>query len=334
MFRKIFLVMVFSLFSVASFAIDKADFNACLNDLAEGISQTAYSVSERENSAERQAVNAAEARADKAEDHLKKIISNINNKEDFSEAEEIISAFAKQGKLNSHTAAVATKHLKERVAFINANNKSTSKLKFSGSGVMAKTPEILMSRRGRRMIMTDVPVVEAALSLTDTKEKRRIKNLNNIFDHHGCRVISNNTNEDTHTYYFSGKKYVIDALLGHFGGSIVKGNLKAVVTVTAGGFWAGKQSVSFNIAPTRNGNEMGELSWYKSVVENDPFKYLVTKNLAKLATIGKYETIAGEKKLLLKNTTVQIWVIPSNGTTKNAIYTNSTDFGDKYVDLQ
>ncbi len=124
-------------------------------------------------------------------------------------------------------------------------------------------------------------------------------------------------------------------MLGHFGGDLVNSDLKAVVKITTGGFWSGKKTVEFKVAPRRSGSVMGDLSWYKSAIEKNPFKYFANNGeMNKLAQLGSYENIAGEQKLQLKNAVVEIWVTGSKGSLRNAIYKNSIDFGDVYVDVQ
>jgi len=58
---------------------------------------------------------------------------------------------------------------------------------------------------------------------------------------------------------------------------------------------------------------------------------MAENDYAKLSTLGKVESIAGENKLRMKNAKLELWVIPANGTRRDAIYFNSVDFGDVYV---
>ncbi|GAB4283021.1 MAG: hypothetical protein Kow0029_28870 [Candidatus Rifleibacteriota bacterium] len=336
MLNKIAFLLVFTLITISGFAFDKADFRNNLNDLSEGIAQTAYTLSEKADSNVREAYGSAVERADKSEKRLRDIIANIETAEDFAAAQNIISEFAKEGNTNTHTAAFVEKMLKERADFINNTDINTSKIKVFSDRRMATAPEMVMNRRQRRMIMIETPVVEAVISLSDTKKNRRVDNLKAIFQRHECRILSENVDEsgddNMNNFYFSGKKYVVDALLGHFGGDIVKSDLKAIVKVTCGGFWSGKKSVTINVAPENDNGVMGDLSWFKSTIEKDPFKYFSNSgDMEKLAQIGSWENIAGEKKLLLKNAIVEIWVTSKNGTKKNAIYKNEVEFGDVYV---
>ena len=79
---------------------------------------------------------------------------------------------------------------------------------------------------------------------------------------------------------------------------------------------------------------MGELSWYKSVIEADPIKYLASKHYQEISTLGKTENVAGEKKLHLKNVIVEIWVSSKSGLKKNAVYYNELEIGDIYTEAQ
>ncbi|MEW6712657.1 MAG: hypothetical protein AB1403_22760, partial [Candidatus Riflebacteria bacterium] len=77
MIRKITMVLVFSILAVSAFAFDRADFNSCLKDLSESIAQTAYTLSEKADSNERQAYEAAVARAEKSEKRIRDILSQL-----------------------------------------------------------------------------------------------------------------------------------------------------------------------------------------------------------------------------------------------------------------
>ncbi|NCB38448.1 MAG: hypothetical protein EOM80_06725 [Erysipelotrichia bacterium] len=337
MLRKAVLVAFLGLVSVSAFAFDRAEFKRSLKELAAGISQTAYSVSERPGSAERGAFEGAADRADRAEKSIREIVGSISNADEFSAAEKCLSDFAAGSELNAHTVAVVEKLLKQRAAFVTSDTSAASVVNVRSSGRVA-APGQLLSRSQRRLIMIETPMAEAVISLEDTKKNRRLDNLKEIFKRHGCRIISENTDESgkeaAYGFYFSGKKYVVDALLGHFGGDIVQADLKAVVKLTTGGFWSGKKTVEFNIAPDSDNGVMGELSWYKSVIEKDPTKYLAENNYSKLATLGSIETIAGEKKLQLKNAIAEIWVMSKNGSVTNAVYTSKVELGDIFVDAR
>ncbi len=337
MLRKATLILVLILASTTAFAFDSADFTNCLGDFAEGISQSAYAASERAESNERAAFEAAAERADKAEKRIRDIVSAINTETDFNTAQTALEAFAKGGELNSHTVAVVEKMLKQRAAFVNNVSVTAGSVSVNAVGRAAAQPEMLLSSRQRRMVMLEIPVVEAAISLEDTKQNRRLDNLKAIFKRHNIRVVSQSTQDgdkQTHGFLFSGKKYIVDALLGHFGGDLVQADLKAVVRVTSGGFWSGKKSVNFTITPNRSNSVMGELSWYKSVIEKDPIRYLAENNYDQLSTLGKTTSVAGETKLQLKNTVVEIWVMSKNGSSKNAVYSSKIDLGDVFADAR
>jgi hypothetical protein len=336
MIRKIALILVFTLMTVSGFAFDKAEFQNNLKDLSESIAQTAYTLSEKASSAERTAYEATADRADKSEKRIREILSKIETAQDFEAANEILSDFASENQTNTHTAAFVDQMLKQRANFINNSSNTADEIKVTSDRKMATNPEMVMNRRQRRLIMIETPMAEAVISLEDTKENRRLNNLKAIFQRHECRVLSDNQEDGgdvkVNNFYFSGKKYVVDALLGHFGGNLVNSDLKAIVRITCGGFWSGKKSVDINIAPTRANGVMGDLSWYKSTIEKDPFKYFSNSgDLGKLEQIGSYENIAGEKKLHLKNAIVEIWVTSKDGSRRNAIYKNSIEFGDVYV---
>ncbi len=335
MLRKTALVLFFTLFSLSAFAFNKADFNNCLSNYAETISQAAYLISERADSNERQAFEGAADRADKAEKAIREIISDIETPQDFSAAESALATFAAKSDLNAHAVARVERLLQQRAAFVTGSTAIAPEITLSTSGHAAADPKLLMNSRQRRMVMIDIPVVEAVISFTDTSKSRRLDNIKNIFQRHNCRILSDHTddsNDLNHTFYFSGRKFVVDAILGHFGGDLVHSDMKAVVRITTGGFWAGKKSVDFKIAPASGKSVMGELSWYKSVIENDPTRYLAENHYRELASLGSLETVAGAKKLQLKNALAEIWVMSKNGNQRNAVYFSKIDLGDVYVD--
>jgi hypothetical protein len=337
MLRKTALVLFLTLISLSAFAFDQADFTNCLGNYAETISQAAYLASEKADSVEKQAFEGAADRADKAEKRIRDIISNIETPTDFSAAQDALTSFAADSDLNAHTVAVVEKLLQQRASFVTGSTAIAPEITLSQSGRAAAAPELLMNRRQRRLVMINIPVVEATISFTDTDKNRRLDNLKSIFQRHNCRILSENSdssNELTHTFYFSGRKFVVDAILGHFGGDLIQNDMKAIVRITSGGFWSGKKSVDFKIAPTASNGVMGELSWYKSVVEKDPTRYLAENNYKELATLGTLETIAGEKKLQLKNALAEIWVMSKNGSQRTAVYFSKIDLGDVYVDAR
>lgn len=338
MLRKTALIVLFTLASLTLHAFDGANFTSALNELSEGISQTAYSINERAGSAERKAFSAAADRADRAEKRIGKILSSVNSADDFAAAEKALADYATASDLNAHTVAVVEKMLRQRAAFISTAAPAAATVSVRTSGRAAADPQKLLNTRQRRMVMLDVPVVEAVLSLEDTKQNRRLDNLKEIFKRHSCRILSDSSNDSgdkpLHVFYFSGKKYVVDALLSHFGGDLVQNDLKAVIRITTGGFWSGKKSLDFTIAPKTGSSVMGDLSWYKSVIEKDPTRFLSDNNYNELTTLGSIETVAGEKKVLLKNTTAEIWVMSKNGNIRDAIYNSSSDLGDIYVNAR
>lgn len=336
MLKKIYvLLMVCMLISSGAQAFDHENFTRQLGSLAEGISQAAFSISETADSGSEHAFEAASERAQEIEQDIAKTISNLETQESIEEASNILNDFSAASDLNEHTAAVISKMLSDRASFLNIGSASLTKLE---SLSKAASPELLLNQRQRNLVMIDIPEVEATLSFDDNSSERRLVNIRNIFKRHNCRIISNNSEkngrDETHNFYFSGRKHVVDAMLGHFGGDIIQSDLKAVITIITGGFWSGKSEAEFILQPMRSSPVMGELAWYKSVIEKDPFRYFAKENYSKLATLGKVESVAGEKKLLLRNAIVEIWVASRNASKRNAIYTNKIEFGDTYVAVE
>ncbi|MGM0599294.1 MAG: hypothetical protein ACQETH_05680 [Candidatus Rifleibacteriota bacterium] len=339
MIRKIAFLLIFSAIAVTGFAFDKSDFNNVLEDLSKGIAQTAYVLSENSESDEREAYETIANQTDRKETRLKELISEIEKPEDFSAAQDLLAEFSSKSASNSHTAAYAQKLLAQRAQFINSNSsEAEKKITVNRNLEMATSPELLMNRRRQRLITIETPIVEAIISLSDTKKNRRRDNLRAIFKRHECRILAENQEEGNdkkiNNFYFSGKKYLVDALLDHFGGDLVNSDLKAMVEITCGGFWSGKNSIEVTLNRTRSNSVMGELGFFKSTVEKDPFKYLAANgHLNRLEKIGTYKDVAGVKKLHFNNAVVKIWVTGQNGTKRNAVYKSETDFGDIYLDL-
>lgn len=317
-------------------ALDRGAFQSTLTDLADGISQTAFTLSEREGSAERQAYDTVIDRTERHQRQLADQIRGIESAEDLQAALDEIRDFGAKGKLQAHTGGVALEMLKERASFLQLSDMvSGESLEPLAQEITtaevsrASRPEQLLDRRQRSLIMVQVPVVEAVISLEDSKETR-FEALRAVFARHEIRLLSERTEEKQHNYYLSGKKFVLEALMRHFKGSAVTSNLKAVMVLTTGGFW-GKASIEVGVSPKPNAAETGSLGWYQAVLEKDPWKYMAENDYGKLATLGKVENIAGENKLRLKNAKLEIWVLPANGTRRDAVYFNSVEFGDVYV---
>ncbi|OQB49820.1 MAG: hypothetical protein BWY02_01133 [bacterium ADurb.Bin157] len=341
MFKNVVIFFFFfCLFSFPLFAFDSDEFEKSLRDFSDQISQTAYAISEKSDSAENQALEGALDRTEKAQKDLSAVMNKISNKKDFEAAESILRQFAEKSKLNSHAGAIAQKLLRQRANFISIDEgKEIYSVQPSDKLNLATAPSELLKKRQKRLITIETPIAEAVICLEDTDKLRRVDNLTKIFDTHGCKILSKHTNKkdknDLYCFYFSGKKYVIDVLLGHYEGCVVNSNLKAFVKITTGGFWSGKKDHTFEIAPAnRNSSIMGELSWYKSVVIQNPAKYLTENHYTELSKLGSPETVAGKKKLLLKNAVAEIFVSAKKHSISEAIYFSKTDLGDLYIDAQ
>ncbi len=349
MLRKTFLALFLSTFAVGSlYAIDAKAFDKAINDYADGISKTAYAVSGDLGDNAEAAYNLAAEQTEEAEKRLNKIIAEFNNADDFVEAEKLLNDFSKKSELNSHSAAMISKMLKSRANFVagleGAEIPVTNENKDeNGEEVItyktAAAPSNLLKSRQRRLIMIETPIAEAVVMLEDTDKNRRVDNLEQLLKRHNCNVIASYRNKqkknDKYCYYFSGKKYVIDALLGHYEGAVVNSDLVAFVQITTGGFWGGKKKQMFTVGPKRSDRHtMGELSWYKSVVEHAPIDYLAENQYNSLLSIASEETVAGKKKLLFKNAKAEIWVSAANMSENEAIYHSELDLGDVYIDAK
>ncbi len=342
MARKLTILFLISLIMASpSFALEKGSLKSAMDDLSQGISQTAYTLQEKENSAERDVYDSAADKADRAEKEVRAMVSGIETAADLQAALDEVKEFGTGDALHSHTSAIVVKMLKERAAFLKLEEpKAGADLEAAEGAVRATVservakPEDLLNLNQQKLIMVQTPVAEAVISVSDNKENRRITALEAMLDRHEIRILSSRKDESgdqpVMNYYVSGKKFVLEALMRNFNGTEVSGNLKAVMKITTGGFW-GKDSVEVTVTPKAGEPEKGTLSWYQAVLEKDPFNWLAQNDYSKLQVVGKPETVGGEQKLRLKNAKLEIWVIAANGTLKDAIYFNSTEFGDVYV---
>ena len=329
----------------SAWAVSPTDLERALTEFSQGISQTAYSMQERENSAERLMYERAVAKTERAEQAIRGIISRIDSPEALEKTQKMVRTFGERDKLSKHAADVVGKMLNDRAVFLQVSDLPTVADDHDAGdfrtppGAAARAtgtrPRDLLSQSQRRLIMVQVPTAEAVIYLDDNKEGRRVKALTDLLSRHKCQVMSLAENKDgelpRHNFYLSGKKFVLEALTRHFKGTPVTGNLKAVLAVSSGGFWSGPSMLEFTIKPTAQAAEKGSLDWYRAVVEKDPFKYLAENEYSKLSQLGKVEVLAGEKKLRLKNAKAAIWIMAENGTKRDAIYTGTADFGDVYV---
>lgn len=328
--------------SGSAYALDAKGFNKALDNYAEAISQTAYTTVEASKNRSMDDYDEVAERADKAANKVGYIIANIDNDSELDEAYGLVKSFSEKSDLNAYTAEQVCKMLKNRANFlISSGNTSVNTTKrFSASrAAQAATPNNLMKKRQKRLIMIETPIAEAIVCVDDTDKNRRVENLESILKRHDCKIISSYRNEvkgnDKYCYYFSGRKYVIDTLLGHFDGSVVKSDLKAYVQITTGGFWGGKKKHMFTVGPKRSDKStMGELAWYKSVIQHDPVAYFADKDYEELSKLGSKEEVAGSKKLLLKNLKAEIWVTASDKTESEAVYHEKLELGDVYIDAK
>lgn len=345
MLKKIFVLAVALLISSSCFAakIDSKKFEKALKDYADSISRVNYCMKELDKNNDSKILDLALTKHEENEKAIEKMLSTLESEEDFSDAYKQIMAFSKKADLNDYVAKQVCKMLKTKANYLAVDYKEISKeLNQNISRSVAQSaaaPENLLKKRHKRLIMIETPVAEAIVSFTDTGANRRVMNLNKIFKRHGCKIISSYVNEnkkgDRCCYYFTGKKYVIDALLGHFDGCVVNSDLKAAVKITTGGFWGGKKNYTFYLGPKRSNKDvMGELAWYKTRIESDPIAFFAENNYDELATIGATETVAGLKKLLFKNVKVEVWVFAGDKTEADSIYHNKLELGDVYIDAK
>ena len=345
MLKKIFVLAVALLISSSCFAakIDSKKFEKALKDYADSISRVNYCMKELNKNNDSKILDLALTKNEENEKAIEKMLSTLETEEDFSDAYKQIMTFSKKADLNDYVAQQVCKMLKTKANYLAVDYKEISKeLNQNISRSVAQSaaaPENLLKKRHKRLIMIETPVAEAIVSFTDTGANRRVMNLNKIFKRHGCKIISSYVNEnkkgDRCCYYFSAKKYVIDALLGHFDGCVVNSDLKAAVKITTGGFWGGKKNYTFYLGPKRSNKDvMGELAWYKTRIEHDPIAFFAENNYDELATIGTKETVAGAKKLLFKNVKVEVWVFAGDKTEADSIYHNKLELGDVYIDAK
>lgn len=323
-------------------AIDPDRFDQALSGMAAGISRNAYGLSEREDSAERALVGTIDAQGEASARDLKLLISQIESKDELAAVARMVKTFGKKSPANALVAREANRWLAERSAFLGLEASATGesrdldRIPLERRPAVSANPATLLTRQQRALLLVDVPVAEAALSFEDKRNERR-QNLEEILRRHECRVISSYLDESAKpemtNLYVSGKKFVLEALMRQFKGQVVNQDLCATLKLTAGGFFSPKELV-VNLKPTAATGETGSLAWYQSVIEKDPFGYLLKTGNGNVESMGKIETLAGEKKLHVKNARLQIWVVPAKGTIRNAIYFNKVDFGDIYVSVQ
>lgn len=334
--RMCVLILGILICGLPAMALDGAAWQGSLGDLADGISQTAYTLSEKAGTAERAAYDTAADRTDRNQRRLAELIGALETPEDLRAALEEIRGFGAKGPLQSHTSGVALKMLKDRANFLQQGDLISEDLQPLSQELTntevnrASRPEQLLDRRQRALVMVQVPVAEAVISITDNGEQRRLEAFKAMLKRHECRLLSERTVDKRTNFYVSGKKFVLEAMIRHYQGSEVTSNLKAIMTLTTGGFW-GKTTIDVTVAPKPNATETGSLDWYRAILEKDPWKWMAENDYGKLSTLGKVENVAGENKLRLKNAKLQIWVVPANGTVADAIYYNEADFGDVYV---
>lgn len=321
------------------YALDSDKFNKALDTYANALSQTSYYGEECQATGNYELYENALNRADSTANLLVTMINKISSQTEIDATANLIDQFAKASDLNKEAAKEAKKMLKVRATYLANTENNDGAISLSVSRAQAPAAKPAMRAHQKRLITIETPEAEAVIVLEDTSKNRRVNNLEQILKRHGCKLLASYQNEgkndDKYCYYFSGRKYVIDALLCHYTGSIVDSDLKAIVKITTGGFWGGKKNHVFTVAPKRsNKNIMGELGWYKSVIQHDPIKYFSENAYEELTTVASKEKVAGVDKLLFKNAKVEIWVAASNNTENEAIYHEKLELGDIYIDAK
>ncbi|MFZ2959378.1 MAG: hypothetical protein WA705_21025 [Candidatus Ozemobacteraceae bacterium] len=322
-------------------AFDRETLRNTLEDLSQGVSQSAYALNETAGTAERDGYDIAAAKSDHAQAELAKTAASIENAADLTAALEETRSFGRGDAVRAYTAGVAVKALRERATFLKISEPAVEQALIAAADELIKAETLsvddskkLLSLSQERLIQVQLPVADAVISCEDTKDNRRVDALKRMLARHDCNVsasaVDTSGDKPQTNFLISGKKFVIEALMRNFKGSEVKNDLRAILVITAGGFW-GKSSITVNVTPKSGSSETGTLGWYQAVLEKDPFKYMVETDYAKLAQLGKVETIGGEQKLRIKNAVVDLWVVGPNGTQRDAVYANHVEFGDVYT---
>jgi len=195
---------------------------------------------------------------------------------------------------------------------------------------------VLAANLDQALLMVTVPVAEAVLSFED-KDDERLALLKEILNRHEARLYANFTDKSYKPVqtncYVSGKKFVLESLMRTYKGVIVNNDFNAIVTLNAGGFFSPK-TIDVTLKPKRDTTEQGTLDWYRTVVEKDPFGYMLKNKVADIMSLGKVENLAGEQKLRIKNAKAELWIVPNGGDRRSAVYYNKVDFGDIYLPIR
>ena len=119
MFRRFWTLAAMAVLAVTpAFAFDADAMKTALEDLSQGIAQSAYTMSETD-AASREAYNTVAAQTERREQELSRMIGNIENAGDLQTALDTAQTFsAGKGELEAQTSAVAIQMLKERAAFL------------------------------------------------------------------------------------------------------------------------------------------------------------------------------------------------------------------------
>ncbi len=342
--RIIGVLVLLLVLTTPGWALDQAALEKSLDGLSAGISHTAYGMSERQGTAERATAGSFDEQTERAAASIKQMIGAIENREDLAAAARMVQSFAGKSEANRLAARDANRWLKERATFLNVSIGTTDGATKPVAEPERKRPARkqqmapvdLLTNEQRALLMVTVPVAEAVLSFED-KDDERLALLKEILNRHEARLYANFTDKSYKPVqtncYVSGKKFVLESLMRTYKGVIVNNDFNAIVTLNAGGFFSPK-TIDVTLKPKRDTTEQGTLDWYRTVVEKDPFGYMLKNKVADIMSLGKVENLAGEQKLRIKNAKAELWIVPNGGDRRSAVYYNKVDFGDIYLPIR
>ena len=175
MFRRLSAVVAMAFLAAAPvFAFDNDAMKTALDELSQGIAQSAYTMSETDT-ASREAYNTVAAQTERREQTLRRMIGEIESAADLQAALETARNFATgKSALEAQTSGVALQMLKERAAFLKVADVQTAPDMQRAAADVASTEvtraaaSTLLSSRQRGLVVIQMPIVEAVISARGT----------------------------------------------------------------------------------------------------------------------------------------------------------------------
>jgi hypothetical protein len=276
-------------------------------------------------------IDAFLSRNDPSRAIIRMIVSKIESSEEIQQAKELANNYSEGNAQQKLAAQVLNDALKKKALFLGIQGSNEERAGFL-DGISAdvfQPVETDIFLRPEEFAVLEVPSAVGSVFVTDRKWQDRSAHFTSILERHDCDILSGYTwakGDDSHNYFVSCKKFVLDELINHFGG--VQGqNFELQAELKVGG-WLLNDKVEITIPIESKSKEKTSFQWFDAMIRPELFQYINKNQPSLLAKLGKTAEVAGDTVRVLKNARAKIWLKPAGEDVSHSVYYTEEEYGD------